>query len=232
MSDGIGSWQDIQKEVLRRIQTRMWRPGDLIPNEAELAREFGCARATVNRALQAVADAGLIDRRRKAGTRVSRHPVRKATLDIPVIRIEIEGRCLKYGYRLAGREVAKPPSDIAAAMNLKQGASILHLRALHLADNIPHVLENRWINCDTVPEVEKIDFQDISANEWLVTHAPFTRGDITLSASEAGLKDAEMLKIDKGSALFVVTRTTWLAERSITWVSLAYAPGYRMKTTI
>ena len=62
----FNSWQSVQEEVLARIHSRQWKPGDLIPNEADLAQEFGCARATVNRALQNLADEGLLDRRRKA----------------------------------------------------------------------------------------------------------------------------------------------------------------------
>ena len=71
-------------------QNRIWKPGELIPNEADLAIEFGCARATVNRALRALAETGILDRRRKAGTRVALHPVRKVTLEIPIIRHEVE----------------------------------------------------------------------------------------------------------------------------------------------
>ena len=52
------TWQSVQKEVLRRIHAREWKPGDLIPNEAELAKEFGCARPTVNRALRTLAEGG------------------------------------------------------------------------------------------------------------------------------------------------------------------------------
>ncbi|MEP5090001.1 MAG: winged helix-turn-helix domain-containing protein, partial [Paracoccaceae bacterium] len=80
----INSWHAVQEEVLRRIKNRSWKPGELIPNEADLAIEFGCARATVNRALRALAETGILDRRRKAGTRVALHPVRKVTLEIPI----------------------------------------------------------------------------------------------------------------------------------------------------
>ena len=101
MSEGdFNSWQSVQAEVLRRINAREWKPGEFIPNEAELAIEFNCARATVNRALRALAETGLIDRRRKAGTRVALHPVRKATLAIPVIRYEIEGNGQSYRHTL------------------------------------------------------------------------------------------------------------------------------------
>ena len=35
------SWQDIHKEALRRIHSREWAPDTLIPNETDLAKEFG-----------------------------------------------------------------------------------------------------------------------------------------------------------------------------------------------
>ena len=109
-------WQSVQGEVLRRIRTRMWKPGDLIPNEANLALEFGCARSTVNRALRAVAEAGLLDRRRKAGTRVTAQPVAKATLSIAIIRREVEERGRKYSYQRIAREVRVPPLDVSAIL--------------------------------------------------------------------------------------------------------------------
>ena len=83
--------QAITSEVRRRIVDREWRQGDRIPDEAELAVEFGVARATVNKALQMLAEEGLLDRKRRAGTHVTVNPARKATLTIPIVREQIEG---------------------------------------------------------------------------------------------------------------------------------------------
>ena len=83
------NWRDVMAEVERRIYSREWQPGQSIPNEADLAIELGCARVTMNRALRTLAEIGLLDRRRKAGTRVALHPVSKATLSIPLLRNEI-----------------------------------------------------------------------------------------------------------------------------------------------
>ena len=82
--------QTIAQEVRRRIVEREWRQGDRIPDEADLALEFGVARATVNKALQLLADEGLLERRRRAGTHVAVNPIRKATLSIPIVREQIE----------------------------------------------------------------------------------------------------------------------------------------------
>lgn len=58
------NWQSVQDEARHRILAREWVPDDLIPNEADLAVEFGSARTTVTRALRTLAEAGLLDRRR------------------------------------------------------------------------------------------------------------------------------------------------------------------------
>lgn len=217
------SWQTIQAEVLRRIHAREWQPGQTIPGEVALAREFGCARATVNRALQALADAGVLERRRKAGTRVALHPISKATVDIPLIRQEIEERGADYTYRLVNRSIGAHPL---------LGARVLHVMALHFADETPFVLEDRHINLDAVPLADEQGFTDLSANEWLLGNAPYTAGDIAFSAQGAGALVAGHLGTTAGAPIFVVDRTTWDGDAIITTVRLAYAPGYRIRTMI
>ena len=225
----LSGWQAVQDEVLRRIHARDWPPGSAIPNEADLAREFGVARATVNRALQALAEAGLLDRKRKAGTRVALHPVRKATLSIPILRHEIEARGLAYGYRLLTRTHATAPVAVQAALGLTR--PLLHLTSLHLAADRPYAYEDRWINTDAVPDILTVDLAVLNANQWLVAHAPFTRGDFVLAAVNAG-PEAGPLGIAAGAALMVLERTTWDGAVPITWVRLAFAPGHRMQMVL
>lgn len=228
----INGWQGVRDEVLRRIQTGQWKPGELIPGELQLAHELGCARTTVNRALQDVSDRGLVHRRRKAGTHVARHPVRKAVLNIPVIRIEIEASGQKHGYRLIDRSLAVPPAAAAARLGAKKRARALHVSALHLADGEAYVLEDRWINTSAVPAAASADFSRLSANEWLVENAPFSGGDIAFSAANASAAEAEILGGAPASALFVVERSTWNDKTGITAARLVFAPGYKMLTVI
>ncbi len=230
-SPSFNSWQSVQDEVKSRIRNRVWKPGDLIPNESDLALEFGCARTTVNRALRALAETGLLDRRRKAGTRVAEHPVRKAKLEIPIIRHEIEASGQVHGYALIASTTKVPPATVRATMGMPPKTPALKVQALHLANSRPYVFEDRWINLAAVPKAGAAQFNDISANEWLVANAPFTHGDIALSAlSDPSL--AKRLDTEPEAALFVIERNTWDGDTSITFARLAYAPGYQMRTTI
>jgi len=226
------NWQSVQEEVLRRIHSRQWPPGELIPNEADLAAEFGCARTTVNRALRALADAGLLDRRRKAGTRVAAQPVAKATLDISVIRNEVEARGQKYGYHLINRRETVPPVATSAAMSTPSDAPLLYLKALHLADDRPYALEARWINGAVVTGARDESFETISGNEWLLRHAPYTHGDIAFSAANASGDEAAILDCAPGGALFVIDRLTWDGDKAVTKVRILFAPGYQIRTAL
>jgi GntR family histidine utilization transcriptional repressor len=223
-------WQDIEAEALRRIHARDWPPGSAIPHEADLAREFGVARATVNRALRSLAEAGWLDRRRKAGTRVALHPVRKAVLSIPILRAEIEATGATHDYRLLDRGMVTPPAPIAA--RLGAAGVLLHVTALHLADGKPYAHEDRWVNVAAVPGIAEVDLAVTSANEWLVAHAPFVRGDYAIGAVVADQAMANAMLAAEGAALVTVERTTWDDRTGITAVRITFRAGHWVRTVI
>ena len=222
-------WEAIRDEVSIRIRTRVWAPGETIPGEEALAQEFGVARATVNRALRELAATGVIERRRKAGTRVALLPARRATLEIAVIRLEVEGRGQAYSHQVLGDAPEVPPPPVAARLGLPAGTLLRRLRTLHLADGRPWAYEDRWLNPGALGG-EAPDFGTISANEWLVSHVPYATGDISFSAEAAGPEQAAALGVAEGAALFVTDRATWTDAMPITAVRLYHAPGYRMRS--
>lgn len=215
-------WQEVRDEALRRIRARTWPPGDRIPDEAALADELGCARATVNRALRDLAEAGLLERRRKGGTRVPLTPVRRAVLSIPIIRQDIADRGLEPGYRLLADRIEPAPEAVRQAMG---DGPLRHVQALHTADGAPFCLEDRWLN----PEVAAgVGFENLSANEWLVGNVSYAEASLSFAALPADAALAGALGCGAGAALLVLERAT-RAETPITWVRLVYAPGHRVE---
>ena len=225
------SWRWVREWALARIRGRDWAPGERIPDEAVLAAELGCARSTVNRALRDLAAAGLLERRRKGGTRVAALPVRRATFEIPIIRLDIEARGRRPGYRLLASGLAVPPEPVRRALGLAEGTSLRHVMALHLADERPFCLEDRWLN-PAVEGAEAADFASISANEWLVRHVPFSKGSLVACAGTATADLAARLGCAEGAALFALERTTWIEATPITWVRLSYEPSYRLASAL
>ena len=222
--------QAIETEVRRRIVEREWRQGQRIPDEADLAVEFDAARSTVNKALQRLADEGLLDRRRRAGTRVAVDPVRKATFAISIVREQVEQAGMAYSHRVVAQRRTPVPEDIAARLGIAPGTPLIHMRALHYGDGRPFQLEDRWLNPDAVRGLERADFWQLNANEWLVRNTPYLRAEMSFSAENASRRDARLLQTQVGQALLVLHRSTWNDLGPVTSVRVAYPPGHVVTT--
>lgn len=223
------SWTDVRDEIRARILNRTYMPGDRLPRDEDIARDLGCARATVHRAMQDLSQIGLVERKRKGGTHVLSDPVTRATFDIPITRREIEQRGSAYDHRLISRAIETAPPSVMARFGLDQPVDMLRVRALHLADGRPYILEDRWIDPRSTPDILNVDLTRDSANEWLVRNKPYSRVDVRFSAMNAGEETARLLATTIGSALFVIERTTWIGRAPITTVQAVAAPGYQLR---
>lgn len=228
--DKRAGYKDIKATILTRLRDKTWPPGSFLPNEVDLAAEFGCARTTINRALRELAEEGILDRKRKAGTRVNALPIRQARFAIPAISAEVAKTGATYRYARVGREIMDAPEWLAAQLDLTPGADVLHLRCMHYADGQPFQFEDRWIVLDTVPSARDVAFVALGPNEWLIAEVPFTNAQLSFSARVAGRDLATFLNAAEGDALYTVERTTWLDNRPVTFARMSYRPGYVMTT--
>ena len=226
------TWQDIRNRIRDNIKNNVWSPGELIPGEVDLAKEFGCARTTVNRALRELAIKGVVNRKRKAGTRVATQSARRVTAEIPIIRKQVEDRQRAYCFSVLECRRQVPGRAIREALCIGENTKALHVRCVHNADEQPFIYEDRWINTQTIPAVVNADLRTISANEWLVENVPFTNGEFVLEATKAGASVAKALRLDPNDAVLRSRRSTWLDGDSVTLVNLYYSPGYQMHFNI
>jgi GntR family transcriptional regulator, histidine utilization repressor len=224
----VRGYREIKHEIFRRIRSNVWGPGTQLPGEVALAAEFGCARATVNRAMQELSGDGIIERRRKGGSRVKMAPSRQVTFEIPLVRAEIESLPAAYGYELFSRTVVKASARLAVRLKLDVDTRLLHMKCLHRADGSPYQFEERWINLAAVPRAVEADFKRISPNEWLVREVPYTNAEVRFSAVRASPMVAKYLATDVGDPVFRSERTTWISEMPVTYVHLYFAPGHEM----
>ena len=221
-------YRDVKQEVFKRIRNNEWPPGTLLPGEVELAAEFGCARATVNRAMQELSDDGIIDRRRKGGSRVNLTPVRQVTFEIPLMRAEIEAKGSEYKYELLHSRTEIAPIWLQEQLELSAYSRVQHVQCIHFADDRPYQYEDRWINHQSVPSAGDVDFSQQSPNEWLISEVPYTNAEVRFSATETDAQIARSLGVEIGEPVFKAERTTWLSGEPVTFVRLYFAREYEM----
>ena len=120
--------------------------------------EYGCSRMTVNKALHSLVEAGLIERRRRAGSFVRRPNIQSEVLAIPDIPAEIVARGQEYRYELMHAHRRRASKADRQIMGVPAGAGVLVLRCRHFAGRRPFALEDRRIIVDEVPDIAEADF--------------------------------------------------------------------------
>ena len=210
----------IRTEIESRILSGEWQPGHRIPFEHELMEQYDCSRMTVNKVLTALAENGLIERRRRAGSFVARqHPnLEQVALEIPDVITAISQRGHVYGMELLERVVRQVDASQADEVAMGSGGEVLAIRCVHLADGRPFALENRLINPALVPEALEADFSAIAPGSWLMQNVPWTGGQYRLTAEAASASEAALLKVATGTPCLVINRHTWRGDQPLTWV--------------
>jgi GntR family histidine utilization transcriptional repressor len=215
-------YQRIRADLEEKIMSGRWPPGHRIPVEHELVETYQCSRMTVSKVLSGLAEAGVIERRRRAGSFVARPLVQSAVLHIPDIKAEILARGENYGYRLLSQRRRAATKQDLAQLGLKAGCDVLVIRCRHDAQGRPFALEERLINLATVPLAEDVDFAAEPPGTWLLGHVPWNEAEHRITACLADAPTAKVLALKSPAACLVVERRTWRKGKIVTFVRVTF----------
>lgn len=200
----------IRQDIEARIHSGEWKPGHRIPFEHQLVATYGCARATVSKALGGLAKDGLIERRRKAGSFVAHPQVHSAVLEVPDLAQVIAARGEDYRWRLTDRRAADDAREVPLPALLVEG--------MHFGGGEPFALERRVIALNAVPDAAQENFTDIAPGTWLLHHVPWTAARHRIRAVEATSAEAKALGLRPRGACLELERMTWRAGQVVTQV--------------
>ena len=216
--------QRILSDLQDKILSGAWPPGARIATEHELAARYDCSRMTVSSVLGKLARAGLVERRRKAGTFVKRPHSQAAVLEINDIKTEVLALGLPYRFVLVGRAARKSTRADRACLGGGASGRVLALLGRHFAGTKVFCLEERLISLAAVPQAAGEDFSEQAPGGWLLESVPWTAAEHRIRAVAAGASTAAALGARPGTPCLVVERRTWRAETPVTHVRLTY-PG-------
>ncbi len=214
----------IRAQIEARILSGELRPGDKLPSEAELVAEHGVARMTASRALADLVTAGLVVRRRKAGSFVAAPRAEESLFGIPDMRATLGPGHAHAVLRRATRPATA--ADKARLGPLARGARVLALQVRHMAGAVPQAIEDRLINLAAVPEAAAEDFGAAPPGSWLLERVPWTEAEHRIGALAADAATAALLAMAEGAPCLVLDRLSRREGQPVTAVRFTY-PGDR-----
>ncbi len=202
----------VRDMLLGRITTGNWKPGTLIPNEIELAREFGLSVGTVRKALDQMQAEHILTRRQGRGTFVndlstSEHSGRFCRLfGEDGIRLDLNCKNISIS-GIAADQSAKN------VLELEEGSSVIHLVRLRSSGQKPILLEKSILPAHLFPGLPDDNDVPIEISALAQKYGKIAgSAEEMISISFADDEAADLLDVKKGHPLLSLSRKVFAVE--------------------
>lgn len=214
-------YQRLRDEIAHQIARNVWRSGEPIPTEAELAATHRVAIGTVRKAIDVLVADGLVERQQGRGTFV-----RRPRFDRSLFRffrhLGPDGNQVVPEGRILSREARTAPGVARAALALDARAETIQLVRIRVLQGRPILSEEIWLPAERFAPLLTASLSEIGdllypAYERLCNEI-VARAEETLTVASATAADAECLGITEGSPVVVVERLAFGFDgRPIEW---------------
>lgn len=227
-------WQKIFDTLRTEITQGAWRAGARLPSEAALSTRFDVNRHTVRRALQALAEEGLVQARRGAGVFVKATPVRYQIGARTRFRQNLlsTGRTPSRKLLSLAKQAATPRE--AQALKLRAGAPLHVMEAISFADSMPISLARSCFCAKRFPDLADALRELGSVTEALASVGvkDYFRESTRLTGHNADALQARHLQISPGDALVLSEAINIDAAGDPLEYGLTYFVGARVELVL
>jgi GntR family transcriptional regulator len=208
-SSPIPLYYQIANLLQARIYSGASPPGSLLGTEKELAETFGVSRITIQKALQALHQEGLVDRQRARGTFVAatikqRMPIALHGFLEDILLLGETGKTLDVE-----RDEVAASAEVAERLGIPSGTTVVRVRRLRTQiEDIPFTSVTNYLPLDIACLFDLDDLWTRSVTE-LLDRTPGlkpTQGHETISAESADEELAARLRVPVGTPLLLVER--------------------------
>lgn len=206
----------INDDLTDQILSGALSAGDQLPNEHELAKQYGVSRMTVRQALDLLVTDDLVFRRQGIGTFVSVQSRRGRRLNrLRSFSEELASSPQSVASEIVRAELAHPPDEVAAALALSTEDSVSRLTRVRRVEGEPAALQDAWIPYSVAPGITREPLLNNSLYHTLTEkHGVKLRwADQSMTATKLKKEEAALLGVKPGVAVLYGLRTTYSAEK-------------------
>lgn len=208
--------------------------GTLLPGEQQLAATHHVSRVTVRRALDALSNEGLIEKRAGAGSMVcSAAPTIAADMTTLIPQVVAMGRTTEA--RLLSFTYAPAPINVAGALGIDAMARVQQAVRVRRAEGAPFSHLTTYVPEPIAAHYSEADLAATPLFELLERGGSrIASAQQSVSATLAAPDVAEALEVVAGSALLSLTRVVYDAEGAgVEYLSALYRPDrFRLDMTM
>jgi len=221
-SSNLPLYQQLQRALREAIDRGILGADDALPAERDLATEFGVSRITVRKAIDGLANEGLLVRRQGSGTFV-RGRVEKNFSMLTSFSEDMRARGRNPRSDWLKRSSGTVTPEEALTLRMSPGTRVFRFHRLRFADDAPMSLEYATVVASCLPSLEAVESSLYEALE--KTGNRPVRALQRLRAVLLTREQAELLRAKPGDAGLLVERLGFLESSQAVEFSQSYYRG-------
>lgn len=217
-------YQQLKQALKDEIERGVYKPGDRLPSEPDLIREYGISRITVRQALDELEGEGLIVRRHGKGTYVAERRIEHQLVRLTDFVEDMERAGQNPSSRVLAFEQVEASAPICDLLRLAEGAEVMRVDRLRLANGQPVAYDTTWLPLRfgqllVGRELTRETIYHILETRYAV---PILSGTFTITAADASPSIAEALEVVDGAALLVIQRVSYTSKDEPVYLQKRY----------
>lgn len=137
-------YKQVEEYVTQLIVEQRWKPGEMLPNEFQLADEFNVSQGTVRKALNTLTTNQILERKQGVGTFVSERASQNALYKFFPIVADGKKPELPMSETIS-RKIIRASGEIAENLNLKTDEEVIVLSRKRKIDDVLCILEDIYL---------------------------------------------------------------------------------------
>jgi GntR family transcriptional regulator len=199
----------VKNLLVKRIGSGGWKPGEMLPNEFELASEYQVSQGTVRKALMALEADRLIVRKQGRGTYVARH-TRDAALFHFFRMVGLDDRRVTPASVVLKQTKQRATREQAKHLSVAPGAMLHVVTRVRRIDDVPTILERVLVPVALMPDLTVKVGERMDDEMYVIYQEHFgisiARASERLAAVAATAEEARHLDVVAGAPLLEISR--------------------------
>ena len=200
----------LMEELETSIRNGVYKPGDKIMTEAEMAKEYGVSLITVRKAVGSLMEKGLVVRKQGKGTFVTKPKYSRNMKKLQSFTEMCEQMGVKPGALVLENRLIMADKKVADRLGIEPGSNVVYISRLRLADGEPVQVEKSYFPLKYAFLLEE-DLNNGSMFECLKEKAgaKVASSEKMIELCRATAEEAALMDVKKGDYLLFVKSTAY-----------------------
>ncbi|MGT2771300.1 GntR family transcriptional regulator [Streptococcus marimammalium] len=208
----IPAYIKIHDHIKKDIEEGIWKIGNRLPSERDLADNFGVSRMTLRQAISLLVEEGVLERRIGSGTYVASKKVQEKMRGTTSFTEIVTSQGKKPSSQLISFQKKLASETERQYLRLKADENVIKMERIRFADNLPLVFEvasipERLISSFNRTEITEHFFKTLTENGYQIG-----KSQQTIYAKVANEKVSKFLGINKGHAILALTQISYFTD--------------------